>query len=198
MNSSDPFAGRREEINDGSLTSFSWETKLWPVCPVEMGEEHKFRSCRIAITSVHKIQRSGVQFWLALFDRYDPERIYLLGKSGGYVDDPKAAMTAQHDINAGSQEEAWRGNPANLGPPPEPEAIPPHIVDQLPSVKASKMRHQMQKGEESQVAKQRKEAERTLRDQIRHAFQGLPAKNFAEATNRISSSVRETASALKS
>lgn len=197
MNASDPLAGLREELNSGALTSLMWPVTVYSECPVKQGESFKLRSCRIAITSTQKIRRAGISYWLALFDRHGPERMYLLGKSGGYVEDSKAAMTAQADLNAGSQEEAWRGNPANLGPPPEPEAVPPHIVDQLPSTKASQMRHKKQKDEESQEDRERKDAERALRDQIRHAFRDIPAASYAEAASRISGSVREIGSSLK-
>lgn len=197
MNQKDPLAGLREDLNNGRLTSLTWPVSQYPECPVKPGDEYKLRSCRIVITSANKMRRGGVESWLVLFDRHGPERTYLLGKAGGYVEDPKAAMTAQADCNAGSQEEAWRQNPANLGPPPEPEAVPPHIVDSLPSTKATRMRHQQQKDEENQERSKRKDAERRIRDHSRHVFKDLPADKLDIAVERISAQMRQICLELK-
>jgi hypothetical protein len=188
----------REEINDGSVSALWWPVSLYPDCPVLPDDSFALRSCRVQITSTRQVRRDNQVFWMALFDRHGPERVYLLGKNGGYVEDSKAAMTAQMDVNAGSPRELWRDNPMNLGPPPEPEAVPPHVVDQLPSSKASKMRHQKQKGEEAQDAQDRKDGERRLRDQIRHVFRDIPPERVADATARISASIKDAAVATKS
>lgn len=193
VNQSDPLAGRREELNDGSLTSMMWPVAQYPDCPVKQGESFRLRSCRITFTSTREIKRKGYRYWLGLFDRHGPERTYLLGRNGGYVEDPKAAMTAQADMNAGSPREIWRENPMNLGPPPEPEAVPPHVVDQLPATKASRMSHMKQKDDEKQIEQARKEKERTLRDRIRHAFNDLSPDKYDEVADRIAAAIKETA-----
>ncbi len=130
----DPLAGQREAINNGA------ESLLWPsvdpetgralACPVKRGDVFELRTCRITITQVHRLGRAQGWQWRAGFlrtKRVAADRVHLLAKRGGYTDDPRLALSATE------QEGDWREVPENLGPPPEPEAVPPEIVAELPT-----------------------------------------------------------------
>lgn len=164
MKGKDPLAGQREAINEGA------ESLLWPsrdadgkplACPVKRGESFELRTCRITITQVHRLGRAHDWQWRAGFirtKRLSADRVHLLAKRGGYTDDPRMALSAAE------QEGDWREVAENLGPPPEPEAVPPEIVAELPT---------------SVVARERFEREREER---RREFETLP---LAERVRRL-------------
>lgn len=177
----DPLAGFREELNSGARTSLMWSVTEFPDCPVQQGDVFNLRSCTIEITSTRKIRRQGAQHWLALFDRSQPQRTYLLGKAGGYVEDPRESM---------------RDDPKS-GAPFEPEAVPPDEVDRLPSTQVAKARHKEQKDQERRMEKQCKDGEREIRDLVRRTLQNVPEDRREETIARIKNSVRDIASEIK-
>lgn len=144
---SDPLAGQREAVNGGA------ESLLWPSidakgnrlpCPVKRGETFELRSCRITITKIHRLGRAQGWQWRAEFirtKRVAADRVHLLAKRGGYTDDPRQALQARE------QEGGWREVAENLGPPPEPEAVPPEVVADLPLSVAARERYEAEQAE---------------------------------------------------
>lgn len=143
----DPLAGQREAINAGA------ESLLWPSvdangkqlpCPVKRGEVYELRTCRITITQVHRLGRAQDWQWRAGFirtKRVGADRVHLLAKKGGYTDDPRQALQMRE------QEGGWREVAENLGPPPEPEAVPPEIVAELPLSVEARVRYEREQEE---------------------------------------------------
>lgn len=182
----DPLAGYREELNSGSRTTLTFNGM--EDCPVDEGDMFELRSCMIVITGKRRVKRDKRWWWIVTFDRSMPERVYLLGRSGGYVEDDKMAMGAQADQNAGSPSEIWRENPMNLGPPPEPEAVPPHEVDLLPSVQIARAKHERMKMTQQDQKRKLAEGVRSLRDLVRSRIRD---KSYEGATEMIDALKRD-------
>lgn len=124
--SGDPLQGQREKVNSGAKTRLVWEDAGDP-CPVKTGEVYELRSCSIEITKTHRSQTEGKVRWEAEFTRYNRggDRVHILGASSGYTSSPMGAMKAQDDPDAAT---LVRLDSPNLGPEPEPEAVPPHEI----------------------------------------------------------------------
>lgn len=122
----DPLDGQRDKINSGDKTRLVWKD-AGETCPVEVGDVFELRSCSIEISKVHRAQSAGKVDWQAEFTRYERggDRVRLLGISGGYTTSPEQAMRAQDDPDAAT---LVRLDAPNLGPEPEPEAVPPHEI----------------------------------------------------------------------
>lgn len=146
----DPLAGHRQAINEGRCESILRPDTGQP-CPFKTGEEFKLRSCRIVIRKTHRIKRDRKPYWRAEFDRYVPDRLYILargaGDGRGYASDPNLAQRAQDPIpeersegpSAAEQEAGVVGG--NDREPPEPEAVPPHEIANYSHSKLSRERY---------------------------------------------------------
>ena len=149
----DPLKGKRHEIETNDKDSI-----LWPyssTAPVEKGQVFEVGRIAIEITSVTKVKQRVKDEktgdvrpewkWRAEFiriNRVSEDRVYLLGKNGGYTDDPRTAMRApsQHDAETINGVD-WREVVENQGPPPEPEGIPSEKIADLPSAQEAKAAH---------------------------------------------------------
>lgn len=119
----DPLAGRRQDINEGRASGLEWPDK-GEGCPVEVGQTFALRSCWISITRIQRIQRKGGWKYLALFNRYTPDKVYLLAPTG-YTEDEEQALRAQHKtVHHPFDNLVDR----NLRQPPEPEGPPPEEI----------------------------------------------------------------------
>jgi len=145
----DPLRGMRQAINEGRLRSLLWDDDGGD-CPVEVDEQFPLRSCLIVITKTHRIKRNSSRFWRAEFERYVPERRYMLargaGDGKGYVDDPDLAQREQAPDELA---EPYEPSPAervagvvggNDREPPEPEAVPPHEIENYTGSKLARAR----------------------------------------------------------
>lgn len=190
----DPLAGIREKINRGDL-----DTLLWPDegkgCPVEVGDVFQLRSCSIEITGTRRVQRGRSEWlWRATFRRvYRSGRIYLLAARGagdeghGYVSEDKAALSS------GEERPDWdpvEGDRVPVGPPPEPEAIPPHEVRDLPTSVAARARFA-----EQRLDIDAKRAERSISHELRQAL--AEARKRGEDVTPVVERVREQIRELK-
>lgn len=143
----DPLAGQREAINEGA------ESLLWPSkdadgnalpCPVKRGDVFELRTCRITITQIHRLGRAQGWQWRAGFirtKRVGADRVHLLAKRAGYTADPRQALQARE------MEGDWREIPENLGPPPEPEAVDPDVVAELPLSVGARIAYEQERAE---------------------------------------------------
>lgn len=123
MKEKDPLAGRRQDINEGRASGLEWPDN-GQGCPVEVGQIFPLRSCWINITRIQRIQRKGEWRWLALFNRYTPDRAYLLAPVG-YTEDEKQALRAEGN----TVHRPFDGLvDRNLREPPEPEGPPPDEI----------------------------------------------------------------------
>jgi hypothetical protein len=164
----DPLAGQRRAINDRET-----ERLLWPDegkgCPVEVGEVFKLATCHIEITRCQRVQRGREWLWRSEFRRiYGDGGVFLLSRAGGYTEDPKLAMRAQDDPEAGTVTGDPLENPRNTESPPEPEAIPPHEVATLPTSVAARVRF-----ERLRAAASAARLQRALIEEIRRADLGI-------------------------
>jgi hypothetical protein len=198
----DPLAGKREAINAREI-----HVLIWPDdgtgCPVAQGQLFQLRSCAIEITQIRRVKRvGGFWLWQAHFRRlYRASRPYLLAERGpgdeghGYVRDEKGAMSA-----GDSDRPEWEpveGESVPSGPPPEPEAVPPHEVEELPTTVAAQARYRKQRSEDIE-----RNLDRSLTAQIREARvvarrHGVDVSEetalIAEATQRMMAKVRQAA-----
>ena len=134
MSRSDPLAGQRQAINEGARTSLTWPDR-GKGCPVAVHQLLELRTCHIEISRVQRIRRGSGWLWKAEFSRYPKhgDRVHILargaGNGHGYVHSPTAsAMTAQDQGAFTIASVEPMDNPGNLGPPPEPESVPPSEV----------------------------------------------------------------------
>jgi hypothetical protein len=135
----DPLAGKRQAINDFEMHSLVWPRKDdHEPCPVQVDEVFELRTCSIEITKIERTHHNGERRWVALFTRYSKasDRPHLISASGdGYTADPDQALGLGEDIfhdpppTVDTIEEEDRSDEhRNAGEPPEPEAIPHHVV----------------------------------------------------------------------
>lgn len=142
----DPLAGKREQINRGELNSLQWRDD-GNGCPVSVGQVYELRACWIQISKVVSRKVGSGFVWRATFDRRwkDMGRLWLLDRKGDYTEDPDQAMRAQDDPDASTLDRVDPDDRSdehrNNGEPPEPEAIPPAEVAELPSSVAARVRH---------------------------------------------------------
>lgn len=161
----DPLAGVREQINEGEL-----DVLVWPDdgtgCPVEVGQVYPLRSCAIEITGTRRFQRGrGSWFWRATFERiYPSRRVYLLAARGA-GDEGHGYTTEKGALESGDERPEWEpleGDTVPVGSPPEPEAVPPHEVKDLPTSIASRRRY-----EEQHQADLERDLSRSLTSRVR-------------------------------
>ncbi len=138
----DPLAGRRQDINEGRASGLEWLDK-GQKCPVEVGQTIVLRSCWINITQVKRIQRKGEWKWLALFDRYTPDKRHLLAPTG-YTEDEAQALRAKHDS---VQHPFDNLVDRNLRQPPEPEAVPKEEIPKYTGSVEARQRYDLDMAE---------------------------------------------------
>jgi len=150
----DPLAGKRQAINEGEIDVLEWRDE-GKGCPVEQGQVFELRACVIEITSVRRLKRGRSDWvWRATFRRTvraHSDRPHLLKPRGGYVSDARSAM------QSGEERPRWEvisGDLVPSGPPPEPEAVPPHEVRELPTSVAARARFEELKREEVQAERE--------------------------------------------
>lgn len=202
MSVGDPLAGKREAINARQIHVLHWPD-TGQGCPVKEGELYPLRSCAIEITQIRRIKRGrGEWLWQAHFRRmYRASRPYLLAAKGpgdeghGYVRDEKGALAAGN-----TDRPEWtpiEGESMPSGPPPEPEAIPPHEVEELPSSIAARARFHQLRSEDIE-----RNLDRSITAQIREARviarrRGVDVSEetalIAEAAQRMLAKVRQAA-----
>lgn len=148
----DPLAGKRAAINAGEITTLTWPDEgKGP--PVKRGEFFLLRACGIEITSVRRVGAGLRAEWRATFRRIPkPQKPHLLAPAGrggdtghGYVRRARGAMPS------GEERPDWHvveGDEVPSGPPPEPEAVPPEEVRELPTSVAAQARFEEIKREE--------------------------------------------------
>lgn len=180
----DPLAGKREQINRGELNSLQWRDE-GNGCPVSVGQVYELRACWIAINHVaHRKVGQGF-VWRATFERRwkDMGRLWLLDRKS-YTEDPDQAMRAQDDPDASTLDRVDPDDRSdehrNNGEPPEPEAIPPAEVAELPSSVAAQARHA-----EIHRADTDRRMNRSLIEQIRQA------RLSAEEASRVRATLQE-------
>lgn len=129
--------GERRAFNEGRISSVMRPDR-GEDCTFKVGEEFKLRSCRIVVRKAHRIKRDRKRYWRVEFDRYVPDRLYLLargaGDGHGYASDPDLAQRAQDPV-PGERLEGPSPAEREVGlvggndrEPPEPEAVPPHEI----------------------------------------------------------------------
>lgn len=146
----DPLEGVRKKLNEGALDRLAWPDK-GKGSPVQAGDVYKLQSCHVQITHVRRTREKGKWVWVATFVTHRPEgKIYILGRRGGYVHDPAHALKAGGElhgsttIDAVSLDERSEAH-KDYGDPPEPEAIPPHQVETLPTSAGARRRFDQQR-----------------------------------------------------
>jgi hypothetical protein len=140
----DPLAGVRELIDeDPDLRVLSWPAqtevrKRARPAPVAKGEVFTLRHCSIEFVRVYRTRHHGRFVWVGEFVRtWHEAEVSILARGSG--DDGEHGYTADADLALAAHDDhiestlAPLDSPRNLGPPPEPEAIPSHQVRHLPS-----------------------------------------------------------------
>lgn len=117
-----------------------------------------------------------------------PERVFLLGKAGGYVGESTQALTQQDPIPTDRTE-------ANqtLGPAPEPEAVDPKEVSTYTRSIQAQMAHRAQKEREEKERQERIDEERKVRDTLKKGLHGLPHQVQLAAIAQLQSSITQIA-----
>jgi hypothetical protein len=161
----DSLAGKREGINAGEVYSLIWLDD-GSGCPVETGERHELRSCRIQITKTHRIQKKqawefeGDQlpagwYWRAEFETYwKVSGTPFLARRGGTTSDRKQAMAMQDDEEPGTlraisedeRDPVAATQHAALGSPPE-AAVPKHEIPNLLGSREARQRYEFDMAE---------------------------------------------------
>lgn len=152
MSEADPIAGQREEINEGSADAllfpyFEPGTTTIKPCPVKRGQEFELRACRITCGTPMRIGKHGAWQWrvpVTRHHRVTKDRFRGLGRGLGYVDDPRAAVTAR---DVPPDDDHWRDVDGNDGPPLEPEAIDPEDIIDGPTAIGQRARHEREQRE---------------------------------------------------
>lgn len=152
MTPPDPIAGQREAINEGTSDAllfpyFDPETSKVKPCPVKRGQEFELRACRITCGTPMRIGKHGAWQWrvpITRHQRVTKDKFRGLGRGLGYVEDPRAAVSA-HDCPP--DDDHWRDVDGNDGPPPEPEAIDPEDIINGATAVAQRARHEREQRE---------------------------------------------------
>ncbi len=153
MRQPDPLAGYREAINAGECDVLTWRD-TGEGSPVKVGDTFKLRACSIEIRSLRRNGRGQVWHWVATFERFvRAEKLYLLtpgaGDGHGYTTSPERAHRSGEEAEANpSPAEMAAGLAADVRDvrhPPEPEAVPPHEVRNLPTSIAARARYESER-----------------------------------------------------
>lgn len=175
----DALAGQRKAVARGK------DSLLWPATdkpPVAVGDVYPLQSFDIEITRVHVIREKGKYWgwWRAEFIRQIEEQPFLLARRGGYTADSRGALKAEDDQDASTLDrvssEARSDVHRAAGEPPEPEAVPPQEVGELPSTVQAKARY-IEEAEEAREDELRRQRERAVRAQLRSTLSGLSASS---------------------
>lgn len=170
----DPLAGFREEINAGDRDHVTWPDD-GSGCPVEQGEVFRLRSCSVQVSHTKRVQRGRSWLWIAHLRVLKADRVQLLAKGKGdghgYSVDSRASLGGG-DIDGSTTLVSLEPleNPQNLGPPPEPEAIPRGEVRNLPTSVAA--RHRFEEAKQETI---RQNLDRSLASRLREV--GVRARN---------------------
>jgi hypothetical protein len=153
----DPLAGKKQAINEGSAYSLMWPD-TGKGCPVSKGELFELRSCRIEITKTHRVKKDRKWWHRAEFARYPKStKPVFLARRGGLTPDRKQAMAAQDSPDPGTlrmiqddeRSPVAAAQHAALGAPPEPEAVPKEEIAAYEGSREARQRYELE------VARQR-------------------------------------------
>lgn len=184
----DPLAGLRERINeDTSVHALAWPDR-GQGAPVQVGQVFKLRRVAIEVTRVRRERRGHGFVWIADFTRYHPDRgprVLTRGAGDGldehfgYTDTPETGLLLDDEHTEATL--VPLNSPRNLGPPPEPEAIPPHEVESLPRTAAARMRFEEAEIERRAALERMTPPQRVraLREEVRR--RGPRAESWREA-----------------
>lgn len=190
----DPLAGYRNALAKGEIAEIKWRD-TGEGAPVKEGDLFPLRHGGVECIRIHRRREGRDWWWIGRFNliRGDGTKRYFLGKGLGFINDPDYTVPAgESEFSPPDAQGVSLFSVATE--PPEPECIPPHSVEELPTTVAARARFEAARRQEEIRRQADQQANRLKVLQKRAEMRGFDA---GEAIDEIEAVLDRLKAALE-